>query len=62
LFKHNHQNNQIPQSPLRSPQVFLNKIGNGYAPSIPYIKDKEIKSNIKDILMLAKAGMLVGDI
>lgn len=36
--------------------------GNGYAPSIPYIKDKEVKGNIKDILMLAKAGMLVGDI
>ena len=41
--------------------MFL-QLGNGYAPSIPYIKDKEIKSNIKDILMLAKAGMLVGDI
>lgn len=36
--------------------------GNGYAPSIPYMKEKEIKNNIKDILMLAKAGMLVGDI
>jgi len=26
------------------------------------MKDKELKANIKDILMLAKAGMLVGDI
>jgi hypothetical protein len=26
------------------------------------MKEKELKSNIKDILMLAKAGMLVGDI
>jgi hypothetical protein len=42
--------------------IFNFNKGNGYAPSIPYIKDKEIKSNIKDILMLAKAGMLVGDI
>jgi len=26
------------------------------------MKEKELKNNIKDILMLAKAGMLVGDI
>lgn len=53
-----------PNTTIASPLTPGNdlKWGNGYAPSIPYIKDKEIKANIKDILMLAKAGMLVGDI
>ena len=61
-YKLNLQISLIQQSPPLLLQVLYLIKGNGYAPSIPYMKDKELKANIKDILMLAKAGMLVGDI
>lgn len=43
--------------------VILFHLGNGWAPSIPLLKNIDpSKSNIKDLLVRAKAGMQVGDV